>query len=61
MAADWVGTRHAVSLLHSFDPPRRGDPTGISSELHRVRGIEEMYGMTEYNLIYRQRVALGAR
>jgi hypothetical protein len=34
---------------------------GVSSEVYRVRGIEEVYDTTKDPLIFRQRVTLGAR
>lgn len=34
---------------------------GVSAEVYRVRGIEEVYDTTKDPLIYRQRVQLGAR
>jgi predicted amino acid racemase len=34
---------------------------GISSELYRVRGIEEVYDATKEPLVFEQRVGLGAR
>ena len=34
---------------------------GISSEVYRVRGIEEVYDTTKPPLIFRQRVLLGGR
>lgn len=37
------------------------DRCGISSELYRVRGIEEVYDATKHPLIYRQRVTSRAR
>lgn len=37
------------------------DRCGVSSELYRVRGIEEVYDATKHPLIYRQKVTLGGR
>ena len=34
---------------------------GVSSELYRVRGIEEVYDTTKDTLVFRQRATLGAR
>ncbi len=34
---------------------------GISSEVYRVRGIEETYDTTKHPMIYRQKVTLGSR
>jgi len=37
------------------------DRCGVSSELYRVRGIEEVFDTTRRALVFRQWVALGAR
>lgn len=37
------------------------DRCGVSFEIYRVRGIEEVYQTTKPKLVYRQRVELGAR
>ena len=34
---------------------------GVSSEVYRVRGIEEVYDTTKDSLVYGQRVGLGGR
>lgn len=48
--------------LQLFDVVTLTDPRcGISSEIYRVRAIEEIYDTTKPPLAYRQAVALGAR
>ena len=37
------------------------DRAGVSNDLYRVRGVEEVYDTTKDPLIYRQKVILGAR
>lgn len=37
------------------------DRCGVSLEIYRVRGIEEVYGATNAPLMYRQTIMLGAR
>jgi hypothetical protein len=37
------------------------DRCGVSSELFRVRGIEETYDATKHPVIYEQKVTLGGR